>query len=199
MICGIFFVLFVCFSSRRRHTRCALVTGVQTCALPILARKDVSVTEVVQHLLGRADALDGTLHVYATLDRAGALEQARAADAAIARGEKLGPLHGVPIAIKDHIPVKGLKGHQVGDKPAPVSRNDHFGVERLRQSGAIIMGTNSMLGAGGGGALAGEGIVKPFNWEAEEGGPWDTSRVQGWASSGGAATGTAGSLPVAHG
>src|SRR3546814_19217669 len=78
------------------------------------------------------------------------------ADAAIATVEQLGPLHGVPIAIKDHIPVRGLKGHQVGDKPAPVYRNDHFGVERLRKSGAIIMGTNSMLGAGGGGALAGD-------------------------------------------
>src|SRR3546814_8516425 len=87
------------------------------------------------------------------------------ADAAIATVEQLGPLHGVPIAIKDHIPVRGLKGHQVGDKPAPVSRNDHFGVERLRKSGAIIMGTNSMLGAGGGGALAGEGIFKPLRSE----------------------------------
>src|SRR3546814_13491280 len=93
------------------------------------------------------------------------------ADAAIATVEQLGPLHGVPIAIKDHIPVRGLKGHQVGDKPAPVSRNDHFGVERLRKSGAIIMGTNSMLGAGGGGAWAGEGRFKPFNWYAERRSP----------------------------
>src|SRR3546814_11251814 len=104
--------------------------------------------------------------------------------------------HGVPIAIKDHIPVRGLKGHQVGDKPAPVSRNDHFGVERLRESGAIIMGTNSMLGAGGGGALAGEGIFKPFNWEAEARSPWDTSRVPGWSSSGGAAAVAAGMLQI---
>src|SRR3546814_16095853 len=105
--------------------------------------------------------------------------------------------HGVPIAIKDHIPVRGLKGHQVGDKPAPVSRNDHFGVERLRESGAIIMGTNSMLGAGGGGALAGEGIFKPFNCEAEASRPWDNSRVPGCSSSGGTASVAAGLLPVA--
>jgi len=164
-----------------------------------IARKDVSVTEVVQHFLDRADTLDKTLHVYATLDRAGALEQARAADAAIARGDRLGALHGVPIAVKDHIPVAGLKGHQAGDKPAAISRNDHFGVERLRKSGAIIMGTNSMLGAGGGGALAGEGIFKPFNWDAEARSPWDTSRVPGWSSSGGAAAVAAGMLPVAIG
>src|SRR3546814_141131 len=72
-------------------------------------------------------------------------------------------------------------------------------VERLRKSGAIIMGTNSMLGAGGGGALAGEGIFKPFNWEAEARSPWDTSRVPGWSSSGGAAAVAAGMLPVAIG
>src|SRR3546814_5613745 len=70
---------------------------------------------------------------------------------------------------------------------------------RLRKSGAIIMGTNSMLGAGGGGALAGEGIFKPFNWEAEARSPWDTSRVPGWSSSGGAAAVAAGMLPVAIG
>src|SRR3546814_11686105 len=61
------------------------------------------------------------------------------------------------------------------------------------------MGTNSMLGAGGGGALAGEGIFKPFNWEAEARSPWDTSRVPGWSSSGGAAAATAGMPPVAIG
>src|SRR3546814_12316857 len=120
-------------------------------------------------------------------------------DAAIALGEKLGPLHGVPIAIKDHSPVRGLKGHQVGDKPAPVSRNDHFGVERLRKSGAIIMGTNSMLGAGGGGALAVSGIFKLFNWEAEARRAWESSRVPGWSSSGGAAAAPAGTPPVALG
>src|SRR3546814_20771445 len=56
-----------------------------------------------------------------------------------------------------------------------------------------------MLGAGGGGALAGEGIFKPFNWEAEARSPWDTSRVPGWSSSGGAAAVAAGMLPVAIG
>src|SRR3546814_12302728 len=59
-----------------------------------IARKDVSVTEVVQHLLGRADALDGTLHVYAPLARSGSLAQARDADAASARGSKQKPKKG---------------------------------------------------------------------------------------------------------
>ncbi|MDB5685456.1 MAG: amidase, partial [Rhizorhabdus sp.] len=164
-----------------------------------IARKEVSVTEVVQHFLARADALDPTLHVYATLDREGALAQAKTADAAIARGDDLGAVHGVPIAVKDHVPVRGFKGHQVGDKVAPIAQNDHFGVERLRKAGAIIMGTNSMLGAGGGGALAGEGRFTPLNWKAEALSPWDTGRVPGWSSSGGAASVAAGMLPVAIG
>src|SRR3546814_13773783 len=56
-----------------------------------IASKDVSVTEVVQHLLGRADALDGPLSLYATLDSHAPLENARAAHAATARGKKRGP------------------------------------------------------------------------------------------------------------
>lgn len=164
-----------------------------------LVRRELSAAEVVEHFLARADALDPTLHVYAELDREGARAQARAADAALRAGERPGPLHGIPTAIKDHIAVAGLRGHQTGDAPAPVAPADSFPVARLRAAGAIILGTNSMLGSGGGGALAGEGIFAPFNWEAEARSPWDTRRVPGWSSSGGAAAVAAGILPFAIG
>lgn len=164
-----------------------------------IARRDISVTEVTEHFIGRAEALDPTLHVYATLDRDGARAAAREADAAIKRGDKLGPLHGVPTAIKDHLAVKGLPGHQVGATPPTISTFDQFGVERLRKAGAIIMGTNSMLGAGGGGGPAGEGRFAPLNWKAEARNPWNTERVPGWSSSGGAASVAAGVLPFTIG
>ncbi|SNT01860.1 aspartyl-tRNA(Asn)/glutamyl-tRNA(Gln) amidotransferase subunit A [Sphingomonas laterariae] len=164
-----------------------------------IARKDVTAVEVTQYFLERADKLDPELHVYSELDREGALAAAHAADASLARGELPGPLHGVPTAIKDHVPVAGLRGHQLGDTPAAVAKCDHFGVERIRKAGAIIFGTNSMLGAGGGGTLAGEGLFTPFNWDAEARNPWDTRHVPGWSSSGGAAAVAAGMLPFAIG
>lgn len=164
-----------------------------------IARREVSATEVTEHFIKRAEALDGVLHVYATLDKEGARRAAREADAAMKGGERLGPLHGVPTAIKDHLPVKGLLGHQVGATPASISTFDHIGVERLRKAGAIIMGTNSMLGAGGGGGPAGEGRFKPLNWDAEARNPWNVDYVPGWSSSGGAASVAAGLLPFAIG
>ncbi|MBU3992951.1 MAG: amidase [Alphaproteobacteria bacterium] len=164
-----------------------------------IVRGDLSASEVTEHFLQRAEALDGLLHVYNELDRDGARAAAREADAAVRRGDPLGPLHGVPTAIKDHIPVKGMREHQIGPALAERSPWDHFGVERLRKAGAVIFGTNSMLGAGGGGGLAGEGRFKPLNWEAEARNPWDTSRVPGWSSSGGAAAVAAGLLPFTIG
>ena len=62
------------------------------------------------------------------------------------RGEALGPLHGVPFAVKDHVQVKG-----VAFRDGPPAEGDHFGVERLRKAGAILMGGNTMMGQGGGG------------------------------------------------
>lgn len=161
--------------------------------------RDLSALEVTEHFLRRADRLEDQLHVYSHLDREGALAAARAADAAQKRGDRLGPLHGVPTAIKDHLPVAGLPGHRVGQTPAAIAKVDHFGVERLRKAGAVILGTNSMLGAGGGGGLAGEGRFHPFNWQAEARSPWDPARVPGWSSSGGAASVAAGMLPFAIG
>lgn len=164
-----------------------------------IAQKQVSATEVTEHFIKRAEELEGKLHVYATLDKVGARNAAREADAAVKRGDRLGPLHGVPTAIKDHLPVKGLLGHQVGAVPASISTFDHIAVERLRKAGAIIMGTNSMLGAGGGGGPAGEGRFKPLNWDAEARNPWNVDHVPGWSSSGGAAAVASGMLPFTIG
>jgi len=165
----------------------------------VIARKDISTVEVTEYFIRRAEALDPTLHVYATLDKEGARRAAREADAAAKRGDRLGPLHGVPTAIKDHIAVKGLHWHQTGPTPARISKFDSLSVERLRKAGAIIMGTNSMLGAGGGGGLAGEGRFAPLNWDAEARNPWNIEHAPGWSSSGGAASVAAGVLPFAIG
>src|SRR6201999_927636 len=74
-------------------------------------------------------------------------------------------------------------------------------VERLRAAGAIIVGTNTMMGAGADlrHAAGQPGVFSPFNWDAEARNPWDVSRAPGWSSSGGAASAAARLLPVTIG
>src|SRR3546814_17407930 len=69
---------------------------------------EVSAMEVTKHFLGRIETLDPVLHAFRTVDYKRAREQAKNADAAVRAGEPLGPLHGVPMAVKEHIAVEGL-------------------------------------------------------------------------------------------
>jgi aspartyl-tRNA(Asn)/glutamyl-tRNA(Gln) amidotransferase subunit A len=160
----------------------------------LIKARDVSPVEVTNHFLERAGALDGRLKVYSHLDAKGARETAARAEKAVLDGDALGPLHGVPFAVKDHIPVKGMPLHG-----GPLAQDDHFGVERLRKAGAVLFGGNTMMGAGGGGVMQAAGVFKAFNWEAEARNPWDTTKVPGWSSSGGAAAVAAGMLPFTIG
>lgn len=107
----------------------------------LIAQKQISPVEVTKHFLQRIDRLDNLLHAYLTVAHEGALSQARRAEQALMRGEKLGPLHGLPISIKDLYMTKGLrttKGSQVYKDLIP--DHDEILVERLRQAGAIILG-----------------------------------------------------------
>src|SRR5689334_13690800 len=73
-----------------------------------MARGELSSMELVEACLARIDQLDGQLRAFVFVDREGALEAARHADARVSRGESLGPLHGLPIAVKDDLWVKGM-------------------------------------------------------------------------------------------
>src|SRR5947209_5395128 len=70
--------------------------------------QQLSPVEATRAMLARIDALDGRLHSYALVTPEAALEQARQAEAEIARGEIKGPLHGAPIAVKDLCWTKGV-------------------------------------------------------------------------------------------
>jgi amidase/aspartyl-tRNA(Asn)/glutamyl-tRNA(Gln) amidotransferase subunit A len=165
----------------------------------LVATREVSCTEVTEHFLARIEKFNSTLHAFAEVDVDGALAQAAAADAAVAAGDKLGPLHGVPTAVKSHIRVDGLLHTQFAQ--SSVSSFDDVSVERLRGAGAVIVGTNTMMGAGATAPSSHDdpGVFRPFNWDAEARSPWDTERVPGWSSSGGAAATAAGLLPFAIG
>ena len=168
-----------------------------------IAAGELSPVEVTEHVLARIEELDPKLKAFSRVDAAGAREAARRAEQAVRRGDDIGALHGVPISVKDHIPVTGMPVHALPstatDHAPSVAGSDHFGVERLRKAGAILIGANTMMGAGGGGGMSGAAVFNGFNWEAEARNPWDTSKVPGWSSSGGAAAVAAGMLPVAIG
>lgn len=157
-----------------------------------------SALAVTEHFLARIARLEPVLHAFLTVDAEGARAQARAADAALARGEKVGPLHGVPIGIKDHIAVKGLplpaRGHAPSDGvkvSMPIANEDSIVAERLRKAGAVIVGNTVMPGMG-----LGQEMTSLDNHPRN---PWDPAKVPGSSSAGSAAAVASGMLPVAIG
>jgi aspartyl-tRNA(Asn)/glutamyl-tRNA(Gln) amidotransferase subunit A len=74
-----------------------------------IARKEVTATEVCRAHLDRIAAIDGALHAFHTVAAERALERARVLDAEQQAGRLAGPLHGVPIAIKDNMSTRGVK------------------------------------------------------------------------------------------
>ena len=137
-----------------------------------------SSVEVTEAYLRRIERHDGVLQSYITVTAERALEQARRADAALARGDRRGPLHGVPIAIKDLVAVAGVKmtgGSRVlGDH---VPAEDAFVARQLDEAGAVLLGKLSM---------------HEFAWgyPTREGpfptgrNPWNVARVPAGSSSG---------------
>jgi Asp-tRNA(Asn)/Glu-tRNA(Gln) amidotransferase A subunit family amidase len=146
-----------------------------------IREKRVSPVEVVDAHLERAAALQPKLNAFVHLDAEGARTQARAAEAALMRGEEVGPLHGVPVTIKSCIDVAGwpapagslLRKDYVAQQDAPL-------VSRLRAAGAIVLGnTNTpeyLMAYETDNSLSG----KTSN-------PWDLARSAGGSSGGEAA------------
>ncbi|MFA5493662.1 MAG: amidase [Porticoccaceae bacterium] len=162
----------------------------------LIGKKDISPVEVTEHFLNRIENLDGKLKSFMTVDQQGARAQARAAEKAVLAGEPLGPLHGIPVSVKDHIAIKGLPKFDMGllrhiDK-APW---DDVQVERLRKAGAILFGTNTEMGSGSDVTK----MPREFNWDVEARSAWDQSRVPGWSSSGSATAAVARLVPIAIG
>ena len=153
----------------------------------LIASGEVSPVEVTQLYLDRIDALDSQLNSYLTVTADLALEAARAAEEKVASGADLGPLHGVPIGIKDLQMTKGIRttsGSLVFQDRVPDA--DSAVVERVLASGAIILGkTNTsefgLLGANEN--LLGDDCRNP----------WNPERTSG-ASSGGAGAAVAAGL-----
>src|SRR5258708_18679346 len=112
---------------------------------PRLRRKQVSPVELPRDCLDRIENLNPALNAFITVTGESALREARAAEAEIARGEWRGPLHGIPIALKDLIDTAGTR-----TTAASALYKDHVPVEdaevvrRLQQAGPVIGGKNNL-------------------------------------------------------
>ncbi len=141
-----------------------------------IRRREVSPVELVQALLARIDSVDGKLHSFLCVLGEAALEEARAAEAEIRSGAWRGPLHGVPLGIKDILDTRGVRttcGSRVLRDHVP--DRDATVVRRLREAGAVILGKLHLTEF----ALSGyhPDLPVPVN-------PWDPSRFPGLSSSG---------------
>ncbi|HET7875055.1 MAG TPA: amidase [Methylomirabilota bacterium] len=161
----------------------------------LIASKQVSPVEVVQAHLDRIAALDGTLKAYLTVTADAALAQAKAAEAAVSAGNGPGPLHGVPIGLKDLYLTKGVKttgGSKILADWVP--EEDATVVVRLAAAGAIVLGKLNMHEF----AYGPEGLNPHYGTPRN---PWDTTthRICGGSSSGSGAAVAAGLCPGALG
>ncbi|WP_457152763.1 amidase [Mesorhizobium sp. P5_C1] len=157
-------------------------------AAAIAARK-ISAVEALDAHLAQIDSHNGAVNAVISLDREGARERAKRADAAPARGEVLGPLHGVPFTLKDMHETAGMKT-TVGFPAFAdyVAKRDSPVVARLKAAGGVLMAkTNvaTMLG----------------DWQSSNplfgrtSNPWDLQRTVGGSSGGAAAALCAGMTP----
>ncbi len=162
-------------------------------AADAFAARTLSPVELLQALLARIERLDPTLHAFIRLDAEAAMDAARAAEQEIAKGRVRGPLHGVPVGVKDIIDVAGLPttchSKILLDN---VAKADAAVIARLRQAGAIIVGKLSTHEF----AIGGPSFDLPFPPARN---PWNPDHHPGGSSSGSGAGVCAGLFPVALG
>ena len=155
--------------------------------------RQVSSVEVTQHFYERIERLDSRLNSYLALCPEQALADARAADDAVARGWALGPLHGIPISIKDLEMSKGIPttmGSALFRDRIP--EIDSVVVERVKAAGAVVLGKTNTPEFGQSGTTENK-VSEPCR------NPWNTARTPGGSSGGAGAALAAGLCTIATG
>jgi Asp-tRNA(Asn)/Glu-tRNA(Gln) amidotransferase A subunit family amidase len=173
--------------------------SVELCYMPAvelaaaIREKRVSPVEVVDAFLARIERLNPAINAYCTVTAEAARAAAKAAEAAVMAGRSLGPLHGVPVSIKDLVVTKGVRTtwgskiheHVVPEDDAPVAA-------RLKAAGAILLGKTN---------------TPEYGWSPETDNrvfgptrnPWDRARSAGGSGGGAGAAVAAGMGPLAVG
>ena len=107
----------------------------------MLAEGELSAVQLVDSCLERIEALEGRIQAWVLVDRDGALQVARRFDQELRRGQRRGPLHGIPVGLKDIFYTAGLKT-EAGSRSWSgfVPSYDAAAVTRLKEAGAIILG-----------------------------------------------------------
>ena len=145
-------------------------------AQQLIRSRKLSPVELTSAVLERIDAVDGKLHAFINLMAESAMSEARAAEAEIARGNWRGPMHGIPVAVKDQLDVEGAAARVrqftqgVGDATA---------VRKLREAGAVMLGKLHMS------SMPSPELPQPRN-------PWNTEHITGGSSTGSGASVAAG-------
>ncbi len=159
----------------------------------LIADKQVSPVELTETYLRRIDRLDTSFNAYLTVAHDEAMSAARSAEETLSRGGELGPLHGLPVSIKDLEMTEGLRttaGSLIFEDRIPAE--DSVVVERVRRAGAVILGKTNTPEFGYSGTT-----------ENRLGGPcrnpWDTSRTTGGSSGGAGAAAVSGLCALAQG
>jgi aspartyl-tRNA(Asn)/glutamyl-tRNA(Gln) amidotransferase subunit A len=168
-------------SNARSKSKGELTTLTVKQASDLLRRKEASPVDLTQACLARIEKHDRAINAFITVTRDQALAVAREMETEIARGKHRGPLHGIPIALKDNIDTAGVKttaASRVFKDRVPT--DDAEVVVRLKRAGAIILGKLNLHEF----ALGGTSAVTFFGPVHN---PWALDRVSGGSSGGSAA------------
>ena len=146
----------------------------------------ISPVDLVEDTLERIEDLNEELHAYITVMRDSARKEAKKAEADIKEGKYLGPLHGIPVSLKDLIYVRGVRstsGSRILSDFVP--NHDATVVRRLKQVGAIVVGMNNTHEF-----ACGITNINPHYGSSRN--PWDPARMSGGSSGGSAVAVSAG-------
>jgi len=157
---------------------------------PQIKSRRVSPVELTDLFLKRIERINPLINSYTTVTEGSAREQAQAAEDEIRRDQYRGPLHGIPVSVKENICIKGVRT-TAGSKALAewVPEHDATIVQRIREAGAVLLGKTNMHEWAAGGTT-----INPFYGTTRN--PWDRSRIAA-GSSGGSGAAVATSLCLA--
>jgi len=153
---------------------------------PLIRRRKVSPVELLNAVLARIEALNPRLNAYLTVCAESARAEAARAEREIMRGRSRGPLHGIPVSLKDNISTRGIRttaGSKILTEHIP--EEDAAAVRRLRRAGAVIVGKTNLHEFA-------YGVTTENPHYGPTRNPWDTERIAGGSSGGSAAALAAG-------